>query len=74
MHDTWNFIDAMSIIFVVVAFTFRLRGTLDPGPSASPSDDFFLAQFFLAASTPFFFARLLLLSQIDETLGPMIQV
>lgn len=74
LYDTWNFLDFTSIIFVVVAFVFRVRGARDSASSAAASDDFFLAQFFLAASTPFFFARLLLLSQVDGILGPMIQV
>lgn len=73
MHDTWNLLDISSIIFVVVAFIFRLRGLTRFGGPEEPGDDFFFAQFFLAWSAPLLFSRLLLLSQIDGTLGPMIQ-
>ena len=73
MHDTWNLLDTSSIVFVVVAFIFRLRGLTRFGGPDEPGDDFFLAQVFLAWSTPFLFSRLLLFSQIDDTLGPMIQ-
>lgn len=36
--------------------------------------DLFYAQFFYALSAPLLFSRLLVLSQIDATLGPMTQV
>ncbi|CAN0376362.1 unnamed protein product, partial [Ascophyllum nodosum] len=74
LHDTWNLLDVLSIAFVLVAFIFRLRGLTRFGGPSKPGDDFFIAQFFLASSAPLLFARLLLLSQIDGTLGPMIQI
>ena len=37
-------------------------------------DNFFAAQLFLAMSAPLLFSRVLFLSQIDDTLGPMTQV
>ncbi|CAM9154277.1 unnamed protein product, partial [Ectocarpus fasciculatus] len=66
-YDTWNFLDTSTIGCILVAFIFRMIA-LD--------DDFFLfhAQFFYAASAPLLFSRLLVLSQIDATLGPMTQV
>ncbi|CAN0416276.1 unnamed protein product [Ascophyllum nodosum] len=73
LHDTWNLLDVLSIVFVLVAFIFRLRGLTRFGGPSKPGDDFFMAQFFLACSAPLLFARLLLLSQIDGTLGPMMQ-
>lgn len=73
LHDTWNLLDVLSITFVTVAFIFRLKGLPKFGGQREPGDDFFLSQFFLAWSAPLLFARLLLLSQIDGTLGPMIQ-
>ncbi|CBN74319.1 Transient Receptor Potential Channel. Partial sequence [Ectocarpus siliculosus] len=66
-YDTWNFLDTSTIGCLLVTFVFRMIA-LD--------DDFFLfhAQFFYAASAPLLFSRLLVLSQIDATLGPMTQV
>ncbi|CAM9931417.1 unnamed protein product, partial [Ectocarpus sp. 13 AM-2016] len=65
-YDTWNFLDTSTIGCLLVTFVFRMIA-LD--------DDFFLfhAQFFYAASAPLLFSRLLVLSQIDVTLGPMTQ-
>eukprot|EP00903_Cladosiphon_okamuranus_P014653 g13587.t1 len=65
--DTWNFLDTSTIVCILVAFIFRMLAL---------NDDFFLfhAQFFLALSAPLLFWRLLVLSQIDSTLGPMTQV
>ncbi|CAM9807163.1 unnamed protein product [Ectocarpus sp. 6 AP-2014] len=65
-YDTWNFLDTSTIGCLFVTFVFRMIA-LD--------DDFFLfhAQFFYAASAPLLFSRLLVLSQIDATLGPMTQ-
>jgi len=65
----------MTVTTVLVAFVFRLLGMYNfEGPSTMPDDSFFLAQFFLASSAPLLFARLLLLLQIDSTLGPMTHV
>ncbi|CAM9206508.1 unnamed protein product [Ectocarpus fasciculatus] len=66
-YDTWNFLDTSTIGCILVAFIFRMIA-LD--------DQFFLfhAQFFYALSAPLLFSRLLVLSQIDGTLGPMTQV
>ncbi|CBN74318.1 Ankyrin Repeat Transient Receptor Potential Channel [Ectocarpus siliculosus] len=66
-YDTWNFLDTSTIGCILVAFIFRMIA-LD--------DKFFLfhAQFFYALSAPLLFSRLLVLSQIDATLGPMTQV
>lgn len=82
-YDTWNILDTLTIVVVAVAFLFRIMA-LDDGWSAkdeelvgtgvSPHDNFFMAQFFLALSAPLLFARVLFLSQIDDTLGPMTQV
>ncbi|CAB1107646.1 unnamed protein product [Ectocarpus sp. CCAP 1310/34] len=66
-YDTWKFLDTPTIGCILVAFIFRVT-TLD--------DKFFLfhARFFYALSAPRLFSRLLVLSQIDATLGPMTQV
>ncbi|CAM9397930.1 unnamed protein product [Ectocarpus fasciculatus] len=66
-YDTWNFLDTSTIGCLLVTFVFRMIA-LD--------DDFFFfhAQFFYASSAPLLFWRLLVLSQIDSTLGPMTQV
>lgn len=60
--------DTFTIVTVVLAFVFRLLGKF------AGEEHFFAAQFFLAVSAPLLFARLLRLSQIDDTLGPMTQV
>lgn len=66
-YDTWNFLDTLTICCILVAFIFRMM--------ALNSEDFlFHAQFFYALSAPLLFSRLLVLSQIDATLGPMTQV
>lgn len=72
--DTWNVLDALTVICALVAFIARLRAMPTFGGTSEPGGSFFLAQFFLAASAPLFFARLLLLPQIDGALGPMTQV
>lgn len=66
--------DTFTIVMVSLAFVFRLLGMPTNGGAAAPAEYFFLAQFFLALSAPLLFARLLRLSQIDDTLGPMTQV
>lgn len=63
-----------TIATVSLAFLFRLLGMPENGGAATPAEYFFGAQFFLALSAPLLFARLLRLSQIDDTLGPMTQV
>ncbi|CAB1096081.1 unnamed protein product [Ectocarpus sp. CCAP 1310/34] len=73
-YDTWNLLDTLTLSTVFLAFIFRLLGIREFGGPADPGDYFFVAQFFLAASAPLLFARLLRLSQIDSTLGPMIQI
>lgn len=80
----------MTIIVIAVAFVARIVGlgghwsvNDDAGvqdqedtdeSTALSRDAFFLARFFLAAIAPLLFSRLLFLSQIDDTLGPMTQV
>ena len=68
-YDTWNFLDTSTICCILVAFIFRMI-------ALDQNDEFFLfhAQFFYALSAPLLFSRLLVLSQIDATLGPMTQV
>ncbi|CAM9784847.1 unnamed protein product, partial [Scytosiphon promiscuus] len=73
-NDTWNVLDALTVVCVLVAFIARLLAMPRFGGPSEPAGSFFLAQFFLAASAPLFFARLLLLPQIDGTLGPMTQI
>ncbi|CAN0140980.1 unnamed protein product, partial [Scytosiphon promiscuus] len=66
-YDTWNFLDTLTILCIVVAFVYRIIALDD-------ESSLFYAQFFLALSAPLLFSRLLVLSQIDSTLGPMTQV
>ena len=66
-YDTWNFLDTTTICCILVAFIFRMAA-LEKEPLL------FHAQFFYALSAPLLFSRLLVLSQIDATLGPMTQV
>lgn len=73
-HDTWNLVDTSTIVTVSLAFLFRVLGMPSYGGATTPAEYFFAAQFFLALSAPLLFARLLRLSQIDDTLGPMTQV
>eukprot|EP00903_Cladosiphon_okamuranus_P019883 g18275.t1 len=73
-HDTWNLLDAMTVACVLVAFIARLLAMPRFGGPPDPGGSFFVAQVFLAFSAPLFFARLLLLPQIDGTLGPMTQI
>ncbi|CAM9206588.1 unnamed protein product [Ectocarpus fasciculatus] len=67
-YDTWNFMDTSTICCILVAFIFRMIARFDS------EFDLFYAQFFYALSAPLLFSRLLVLSQIDATLGPMTQV
>eukprot|EP00903_Cladosiphon_okamuranus_P011821 g11108.t2 len=67
-YDTWNLVDIFTIVTVFLSFVFRLLGM------SAGEEHFFAAQFFLAVSAPLLFARLLLLTQIDDTLGPMTQI
>lgn len=76
-YDTWNVLDALTITCIMVAFVFRLVGRYDPwgvDETITSGRSFFIAQLLLAISGPLLFARALLLSQIDHTLGPMTQV
>ncbi|CAM9102556.1 unnamed protein product, partial [Hapterophycus canaliculatus] len=73
-HDTWNVLDALTLACVLIAFIARLWAMPRFGGPSESGGSFFLAQFFLAASAPLFFARLLLLAQIDGALGPMTQI
>lgn len=80
-NDTWNFFDTSTIVCSLVAFVFRiiaLHKTYEHerGDSVPIEDQsaFFVAKVVLAASTPLLFARVLSLSQIDGTLGPMTQI
>lgn len=73
-HDTWNLVDLLTIVMVSLAFIFRLLGMPKNGGEVTPAGHFFAAQFFLALAAPLLFARLMRLSQIDDTLGPMTQV
>lgn len=68
-YDRWNFLDVTTVLFVSISFTFRMM-ELKSGDSLH----FFLAQFFLAASAPLLFSRVLFLAQIGRALGPMTQV
>lgn len=63
----------MTVVCVFVAFVARLLAMPRFGGPPDPAGSFFVAQFFLAISAPFIFARLLLVPQIDGTLGPMTQ-
>lgn len=63
----------MTVACVLVAFIARLLALPRFGGPSDPGGSFFVAQVFLAFSAPLFFARLLLLPQIDGTLGPMTQ-
>lgn len=66
-YDTWNFLDTSTICCILVAFIFRMIALQEESV-------LFHAQFFYALSAPLLFSRLLVLSQIDATLGPMTQV
>eukprot|EP00903_Cladosiphon_okamuranus_P014652 g13586.t1 len=66
-YDTWNFLDTSTICCILVAFIFRMVALTN-------KDQLFYAQLFFAMSAPLLFSRLLVLSQIDATLGPMTQV
>ena len=82
-HDAWNILDTSMILFVGWAFTFRMidrhhqsesDGGTGDGDNADPTTAGFLAQVLLAISAIPLFARILSLSQIDNTLGPMTQI
>lgn len=83
-YDTWNILDTVTIIIVAIAFICRLMavrqgedwslGSDGTGEGSEDAPWFFAAQVLLAMAAPFLFARLLFLSQIDDTLGPMAQV
>lgn len=79
-YDAWNILDTTTIMCVMAAFVFRViaqRQARGPPPNEGGEDEpssFYLAQVLLAASAPLLFARILALSQIDDTLGPMTQI
>lgn len=81
-QDAWNILDASTILLVAAAFL--LRGLDLHHQSDTTGDDDgngtswinvrFLGQVFLAGSAIPLFSRVLSLSQIDGTLGPMTQI
>ena len=81
-QDAWNILDVSTIAFVGGAFVLRMvnlhrqgGGTGEDGVlSTGPTSAEFLAQVLLAISALPLFARILSLSQIDNTLGPMTQI
>lgn len=77
-YDTWNALDTVTISCVLVSFVFRMMGRNEERWNANMDDGeghwFFVAQVLLAVSGPLLFARALLLSQVDDALGPMTQV
>lgn len=68
-YDRWNFLDVSTVAFIFTAFVFRMMEL-----NSGENQHLFLAQFFLAASAPLLFSRVLFLSQIGSALGPMTQV
>lgn len=68
-YDRWNFLDVTTVLFVSISFTFRMME-----PNSGDGMHLFVAQFFLAASAPLLFSRVLFLAQIGRALGPMTQV
>lgn len=80
-RDAWNILDTATILCVTTAFVYRIIALrASQGMAAADAmtteeqESRFKAQCFLAASAPLLFARLLSLSQIDDTLGPMTRV
>lgn len=67
--DKWNVLDVLTVMFVFVAFVFRMI-ELQSGEGSH----LFVAQFFLASTAPLLSSRVLFLSQIGRALGPMTQV
>lgn len=67
LYGTWDLLGTLTICCILAAFILRMSAL---------SNEFFLfhAQFFYALSAPFLLSRMLLLSQINATLGPMTQV
>lgn len=82
-YDTWNILDIITILEVAMAFVCRVVA-IHRGENWSISDEgtedsdeaawFFASQLLMAMAAPLLFARLLFLSQVDKTLGPMAQV
>lgn len=68
-YDKWNFLDVTTIVFVTVAFIFRMMEW-----HSGELRHLFMAQVFLAVSAPLLFSRVLFLSQVGSALGPMTQV
>lgn len=82
-QDAWNILDISTILLVGAAFACRYvdlhngteaLGGVGDGSSTTLTQAGFLAQMFLAISALPLFARILSLSQIDSTLGPMTQI
>lgn len=67
--DKWNVLDVLTVVFVFVAFVFRMIEL-----TSGDGGHLFVAQFFLASTAPLFSSRVLFLSQIGRALGPMTQV
>lgn len=67
--DKWNFLDVTTVMFVLVAFTFRMIEL-----TTGERRHLFVAQLFLASTAPLLSSRVLFLSQIGRALGPMTQV
>lgn len=67
--DKWNFLDVTTVVFVFIAFVFRIV-ELESGNAYS----LFVAQLFLATAAPLLLSRVLFLTQIGSPLGPMTQV
>lgn len=76
MTNAWNVLDTLTILCVMVAFVSRIIGVVYYTEDTKETDirAFYVAQLFLAISAPLLFARVLSLSQIDDTLGPMTHV
>lgn len=68
-YDKWNFLDVTTVLFVFLAFIFRMMELATGNPN-----HLILAQCFLASTAPLLFSRVLFLSQIGSALGPMTQV
>eukprot|EP00752_Nemacystus_decipiens_P016917 g15145.t1 len=76
-QDAWNILNVSTIILVGAVFILRiaiLHGNGGSSFAIGTTTAGFSAQVLLAVSAIPLFARILLLSQIDDTLGPMSQI
>lgn len=75
-YDAWNILDASTAALAMLALIFRIIGQQGATESESVVGENALniAQWCFLFSAPFLFSRVLFLSQIDDTLGPMTQV